>query len=172
MFVYLRLKCYYFCAFHAFMHVCLDKQWYGNSSSGVNWRQMGPWLLPASLSCPRGKSESCVATHCPVLLKNLLLSSDTSSAVWCILGSGGENSWGEKKKFSLSIPNHSLSVQPTPVFLPGEFHGQETGRLQSMGSQRVGYDRGTNIFTFTGVVKGKHPKKDLKVVGLRREMWS
>ena len=26
---------------------------------------------------------------------------------------------------------------PTPVFLPGEFHGQESGGLQSMGSQRV-----------------------------------
>ena len=26
---------------------------------------------------------------------------------------------------------------PTPVFLPGEFHGQ---RLQFMGSQRVGHD--------------------------------
>ena len=25
--------------------------------------------------------------------------------------------------------------QPTPVFLPVEFHGQETGRLQSMRSQ-------------------------------------
>ena len=26
--------------------------------------------------------------------------------------------------------------QPTPVFLPGESHGQESGRLQSIGSQR------------------------------------
>ena len=26
---------------------------------------------------------------------------------------------------------------PTPVFLPGEFHGEEPGGLQSMGSQRV-----------------------------------
>ena len=34
--------------------------------------------------------------------------------------------------------------KPTPVFLPGEFHGlrgsSEPGRLQSMGSQRVGHD--------------------------------
>ena len=30
---------------------------------------------------------------------------------------------------------------PTPVFLPEEFHGQRIlGRLQSMGSQRVGHD--------------------------------
>ena len=28
--------------------------------------------------------------------------------------------------------------QPTPVFSPGEFHGQRS--LQSMGSQRVGHD--------------------------------
>ena len=35
--------------------------------------------------------------------------------------------------------------QPTPVFLPGEFHGQtDPGGLQSMGSQRVGHNRGTD----------------------------
>ena len=35
--------------------------------------------------------------------------------------------------------------QFTPVFLPGEFHGQ---RLQSMGSQRGGHDWATNTCTF------------------------
>ena len=31
--------------------------------------------------------------------------------------------------------------QPTPVFLPGEFHGQrKPGGLQSMGLQRVGHN--------------------------------
>ena len=30
--------------------------------------------------------------------------------------------------------------QPTPVFLPGNFHGEDSGELQSMGSQRVGHD--------------------------------
>ena len=32
--------------------------------------------------------------------------------------------------------------QPTPVFLPGEFHGQRSlvGYVQSIGSQRVGHD--------------------------------
>ena len=31
--------------------------------------------------------------------------------------------------------------QPTPVFLPGEFHGQwSLAECQSMGSQRVGHD--------------------------------
>ena len=34
--------------------------------------------------------------------------------------------------------------QPTPIFLPKNFHGQkEPGRLQSMGLQRVGHDRVT-----------------------------
>ena len=33
--------------------------------------------------------------------------------------------------------------QPTPVFLPGESHGQETGRLQSMQSQRVRHNLAT-----------------------------
>ena len=38
--------------------------------------------------------------------------------------------------------------QPTPVFLPGEFHGQrEPGGLQSMGSQRVRHNWVTNTFT-------------------------
>ena len=35
----------------------------------------------------------------------------------------------------------SRKWQPIPVFLPGKFHGtEEPGGLQSMGSQRVGYD--------------------------------
>ena len=39
--------------------------------------------------------------------------------------------------------------QPTPVFLLGEFHGQEEpGGLQSTGSQKVGHDRAINTFTF------------------------
>ena len=29
--------------------------------------------------------------------------------------------------------------QPTPVFLPGESHGQEPGGLHSVGSHRVGH---------------------------------
>ena len=42
--------------------------------------------------------------------------------------------------------------QPTPVLLPGKSHGwtEEPGRLQSMGSQRVGHDWATSLsFTFT-----------------------
>ena len=35
----------------------------------------------------------------------------------------------------------SRKWQPTPAFLPGKFHGQsEPGRLQSLGSQRAGYN--------------------------------
>jgi len=30
--------------------------------------------------------------------------------------------------------------QPTPVFLPGESHGQEPGGLQPIGSQKVEHD--------------------------------
>ena len=37
--------------------------------------------------------------------------------------------------------------EPTPVFLPGEFHGQEPGWLQSRRSQRVGNDWVTHTFT-------------------------
>ena len=44
--------------------------------------------------------------------------------------------------------------QPTPVFLPGEFHGQRSlvGYIQSMGSQRMGQDLVSNTFTFTLVI--------------------
>ena len=34
----------------------------------------------------------------------------------------------------------NLLFRFTPVFLPGEFHGQEPGGLQSMGSERAGHD--------------------------------
>ena len=37
---------------------------------------------------------------------------------------------------------------PTPVFWPGEFHGQEPGGLHSMRSQRVGHGWATSTFTF------------------------
>ena len=44
--------------------------------------------------------------------------------------------------------------QPTPVFLPGEFPWtEEPGRLQSMGSQRVGHDQATNT-SLTFIVIG------------------
>ena len=37
---------------------------------------------------------------------------------------------------------------PTPVFLTGEAHGQESGGLHSRGSQRVRHDWMINTFTF------------------------
>ena len=38
---------------------------------------------------------------------------------------------------------------PTPVLLPGKSQGQEPGRLQSMGSLRVGHDWATSLSLFT-----------------------
>ena len=39
-------------------------------------------------------------------------------------------------------------MAPTPVFLPGESHGQSSlAGLQSMGSQRVGRNRATKHFS-------------------------
>ena len=41
--------------------------------------------------------------------------------------------------------------RPTPVLLPGKSHGRrlQTGRLQSMGSLRVGHDWATSLSLFT-----------------------
>ena len=43
--------------------------------------------------------------------------------------------------------------QPTPVFLPGESHGQ---RLQFMGSQGVGHNRVTNTFSLHSCFLSTH----------------
>ena len=40
--------------------------------------------------------------------------------------------------------------QPTTLFLPGWSHGQESGGLQSMGSQRVGQDWARNTHSLRG----------------------
>ena len=47
--------------------------------------------------------------------------------------------------------------QPTPVFLPGESPWtEEPGRLQSLGSQRVGHDRVTeHTYTHTHILREK-----------------
>ena len=37
---------------------------------------------------------------------------------------------------------------PTPVFLPGEFHGERSLAGYSPWGCRVGHDRGTNTFTW------------------------
>ena len=37
--------------------------------------------------------------------------------------------------------------QPSPVFLLGKPHGEESGGLQLMGSRRVGHDWMTNAFS-------------------------
>ena len=40
-----------------------------------------------------------------------------------------------------------MTWQPTPVFLPGESHGQRSLAGYAMGSQRVGHDWATNTHT-------------------------
>ena len=62
----------------------------------------------------------------------------------------GCESWTIKKAECRRIDTFELwywrrKWQPTPVLLPGESHG----RLQSMGSQGVGHDGATSLFTFT-----------------------
>ena len=42
-------------------------------------------------------------------------------------------------------------MQPTPVFLLGESCGQESGGLQSVGSQQVGWDWATKPSTYTDI---------------------
>ena len=52
------------------------------------------------------------------------------------------------QKFCLRAPSWRRAWQPTPVFLPGEFPWmEESGRLQSMGLQRVGHNRSTKHST-------------------------
>ena len=72
-----------------------------------------------------------------LVVKNLLF--NIGNVGW-IPGSGG--SLGEGNGNPLQ---YSFFFMFTPVFLPGESHGQreEPGGLPSMGSQRVGHDRVT-----------------------------
>ena len=52
--------------------------------------------------------------------------------------------------------------KPTPVFLPGKSHGQRSlGRLQSIGSQRVGHDWSNFTHTqLTLTVRGRHRTRE------------
>ena len=74
-----------------------------------------------------GAPETPFISHCTVALvvKNLPANAGDRMRP-------GFNPWVRK------IP-WGRAGQPTPVFLPGESHGQEPGRLQSMESQRVGH---------------------------------
>ena len=59
----------------------------------------------------------------------------------------------------------SRTWQPTPVFLPGKFHGQRSlSRLRSMGSQRVRHD-GARMHTHTHR-KGVHGRQGLEEEGV------
>ena len=62
--------------------------------------------------------------------------------------------------------------QPAPVFLPGKSHGQEEpGRLQAMGSQRVGHDwvtithslSNTWMFVFSSPQSGRKRTKEVNI---------
>ena len=65
------------------------------------------------------------------------------------------NPWGHKESdmtepLSLSIYLNLRKWQPTPVFLPGEAPwAEEPGGLQSMGSQRVGHDCATSLYSLS-----------------------
>ena len=60
--------------------------------------------------------------------------------------------------------------QPTPVFLPGDFHGQRSlVRLKSLEFQRVGHNRATNTLGSPDGSVGKESTRsaeDAGVVGL------
>ena len=47
------------------------------------------------------------------------------------------------------VPDRRRQWQPTPVLLPGKPWMEEPGRLQSMGSLRVGHDWVTSLSLFT-----------------------
>ena len=65
-------------------------------------------------------------------------------------------------------------MAPTPVFLPGEFHGQRSlAGLQSMGSQRAGPDRVTKHFHFImstqfELRQGRSSARALKMVAISK----
>ena len=67
----------------------------------------------------------------------------------------GFNPWVRK------IPGRR-AWQPTPVFLPGESHGEEPGGLQPLGSQRGRHDRATTTkYTLTMLSAKKQNKNAL-----------
>ena len=61
------------------------------------------------------------------------MAEDSPASAGDARGMGLIPGWGK-------FPPRSRKWQPAPTFLPGESHGQESGGLQSMGSQRVGHD--------------------------------
>ena len=68
--------------------------------------------------------------------------------------SNGKESWqGRRPRFDPWVRKIPWRREwlPTPVFLPGECHGQRSlvGSWWSMGWQRVRHDRATNTFTCT-----------------------
>ena len=55
---------------------------------------------------------------------------------------------GDAGSISMSGRSPGKGMIPTPIFLPGEFHGQRSLADYSLRCCRVGHDWATNIFTF------------------------
>ena len=56
--------------------------------------------------------------------------------------------------------------QPTPVFLPGESPWtEEPGRLQSMGSQRIGHNWATKMHVHRGLLTNEAETQEVVTVG-------
>ena len=88
----------------------------------------GSWLADFLKRNRLDKNKTCKCLSLVAqMVKNLLAMQETW--VWSL---GREDPWRRQ-------------WLPTPVFLPGEFHGQ------SMGSQRVRHNRVTNTFHFHAV---------------------
>ena len=87
-------------------------------------------LQPTRLLCPWDFPGKSTGVGCHRLLRRICLQCRKSRF----------KSWVRKTPRKRERP-------PTPVFLPGEFHGQGSqGRLSSMGLQRVRHDWVTNTF--------------------------
>ena len=103
-------------------------------SSVLAWRIPGtgePGGLPSMGSHRVRHDWSDLAAAGAQKIKNLPTTQET--AVWCL-------GWEDPRR---------RKWQPTPVFLPGESHGQRSlvDYIQSMGSQRVGHDWVTNTLS-------------------------
>ena len=69
-----------------------------------------------------------------------------------------------------SIPGSgrsSVEWLPTPVFLPGEFHGQSCWWATVLGSQTVGHDWATYTFTFTHIYMWKEMETHSSILAWR-----
>ena len=68
------------------------------------------------------------------------LENPMDGGAWWVAVHGVATSQIRLSDFTFTFMHWRRKWQPTPVFLPGESHGQEPGGLPSMGSHRVGHD--------------------------------